>query len=63
VTKIDVSRFLDQMETALRAGEDRERCQEIMTILRRWEGDEALESACRHRAKMLLDTFQTRFWP
>jgi hypothetical protein len=60
---IDVTRFLDQMETALQAGEDLERCKEIMTILRRWEGDEALESICRRRAKKLLDTFQTRFWP
>jgi hypothetical protein len=60
---IDVSRFLDEMETALQQGDDHERCKEIMVILRRWEGDEALESACRRRAKTLLDAFQARFWP
>ena len=60
---IDVTRFLDQMESSLQSGEDVERCKEIMIILRRWEADEALETACRGRAKMLLDRFQARFWP
>jgi len=63
ISMIDVTRFLDEMETALRMGADFERCKEIMIILRRWEADEALESACRDRAKMLLDTFQSRYWP
>jgi hypothetical protein len=63
VSGIDVSRFLDEMESTLKKGDDLERCKEIMIILRRWEGDEALEPTCRSRAKALLDTFQTRFWP
>jgi hypothetical protein len=63
VSQIDVSRYLDQMESTLQKGDDPERCKEIMIILRRWEGDEALEPACARRVKSLLDTFQTRFWP
>lgn len=58
-----MSRFLDEMESALEKGQDTERCKEIMIILRRWEGDEGVEVGCRRRVKTLLDRFQARFWP
>ncbi|MEO8604588.1 MAG: hypothetical protein ABI629_18605 [bacterium] len=52
--KIDVSRFVRDMESALRSEIDRWGCQEILATCERWQYDEQLDDSSRSRVRRLL---------
>lgn len=61
--KIDVSRYVQEMERALRSRQDPVRCEDAIAILRRWQFDEMLDDASRAKAEMLVREFDsTRWW-
>lgn len=61
--KIDVSRYVQEMERALRSRQDPVRCEDAIAILRRWRFDEMLDDASRAKAEMLVREFDsTRWW-
>ena len=53
-TKIDVSRYVAEIEHKLHAGGDRT---QALAILRRWQFDEMLDDASRQQAKRLIWRF------
>ena len=55
--KIDVGRYVAELERMLRANRDRSACLQALAILQRWQFDEMLEDASRQRAKMLVLRF------
>jgi hypothetical protein len=58
--KIDVARFLDEMERVLRAGTAVGMRNELLAILRRWQFDTMLtEYSCERAARLLREFTQT----
>ena len=55
--KIDVSRYVLEMEQALRSQQDPIRCQNAIAILLRWQSDEMLDDQSRLKAKALVQEF------
>jgi len=55
--KIDVSRFVRDMESALRADAGSRRHREILATCERWQWDEQLDDASRAGARRLLREF------
>jgi hypothetical protein len=54
--KIDVTRYLDDMERALRCGTDVGMRNEVLAILRRWQFDTMLtEYSCERAARLLRE--------
>ena len=56
-TKIDVGRYVAQLELMLRVGGGRRQRVQALAILRRWQFDEMLDDASRRKAKVLIRTF------
>ena len=68
VDKIDVTRYLDGMERALRGGADVGLRNEVLAILRRWQFDTMLTDYSCERAARLLREFTEigqlqKVWP
>ncbi len=61
--KIDVSRYLREMEELLQAPRDPIRCFNAVAILRRWRFDEMLDEASRVKAGILVHTFESWYAP
>ena len=66
--KIDVTRYLDEMERSLRASTDVRMRNEVLAILRRWQIDTMLTDYSCERAARLLREFTDigplqRVWP
>ena len=60
VEKIDVARYLDDMERALRAGTDVGMRNQVLAILRRWQFDTMLtEYSCERAARLLRQFTET----
>jgi hypothetical protein len=59
LTKIDVSRYVAEIERMLRAGGERT---QGLAILRRWQFDEMLDDASRLNAKGLIRRFAGKEW-
>ncbi|HVO25545.1 MAG TPA: hypothetical protein VMW56_18145 [Candidatus Margulisiibacteriota bacterium] len=57
LTKIDVGRYVAEIERTLRAGGDRAQRTQALAILQRWQFDEMLDDASRQRAKVLIWKF------
>ena len=57
---VDTTRVIDQLEIVLLAGLDRERCQEALDILRRWQWDGDLDATSRQRAAALVRQYSWR---
>ena len=57
MSKIDVSRQVEELERILRLEKDPARCMEAVTILGRWQFDEMLDDTSRERARMLVHEF------
>jgi len=55
--KIDVSRFVRDMESALRAAAGSRRQSEILATCERWQWDEQIDDASRAIARRLLREF------
>lgn len=55
--KIDVGRYVDEMERILLAHGDRNARMQALAILERWQFDEMLEDASRQRAQLLVLRF------
>ena len=60
MAKIDVSRYVLEMEQVLHAEQDPVRCDKAIAILRRWQFDEMLDDASRAKARMLVQEYETR---
>jgi hypothetical protein len=58
--KIDVSRFVRDMESALRGDAGSLRYREILATCERWQWDEQLDDASRATARRLLREFGLR---
>ena len=56
-TKIDVGRYVAEIERMLHAGGDCTQRTQGLTILRRWQFDEMLDDASRQKAKGLIRRF------
>ena len=61
--KIDVSRYVLEMEEVLYAQQDPARCENAIAILRRWQFDEMLDDASREKAKTLVQEFAIALGP
>ncbi len=59
MTKIDVSKALDDLERVLRSGDDRARCLDALGTLQRWQWDDQLDEASRKRAARVLSAFRS----
>lgn len=57
LTKIDVGRYVAEIERTLCAGGDRAQRTQALAILQRWQFDEMLDDASRQRAKVLIWRF------
>jgi hypothetical protein len=55
--KIDVSRFVRDMESALRGDAGPRRHREILATCERWQWDEQLDDASRETARRLVREF------
>jgi hypothetical protein len=55
--KIDVGRYVTEMEHILRANGDRIARRKELAILNRWRFDEMLDYESRQRAKLLVSIF------
>jgi hypothetical protein len=58
--KIDVSRYVREMEQVLHAEQDAVRCHNAIAILLRWQFDDMLDDASRTKARMLIQEFEAR---
>ena len=55
--KIDVRRYVAEMEHILRTNGDPNACRQALAILKRWQVDEMLDDASRQRAQLLALRF------
>ena len=55
--KIDVGRYVAEIERRLRVDGDRAQRTQALAILQRWQFDEMLDDASRQRAKVLIWKF------
>ena len=60
MNKIDVSRYVLEMEQVLQTEHDPVRCQNAIAVLLRWQFDEMLDDASRAKARMLVQEFEAR---
>ena len=60
MAKIDVSRYVLEMEQVLHTEQDPVRCHNAIAILLRWQFDEMLDDASRAKARMLVQEFESR---
>lgn len=60
MAKIDVSRYVLEMEQALHSEQDPVRCHNAIAVLLRWQFDEMLDDASRAKARMLVREFESR---
>ena len=58
--KIDVSRYVLEMEQVLHTEQDPVRCHNAIAVLLRWQFDEMLDDASRVKARMLVQEFESR---
>ncbi len=58
---IDARDVLQKMEAELAAGDNRPRCQELLTILRRWQWDEQLDAASHKYAAALFAKYKLMY--
>lgn len=56
--KIDVGRYVAEMEDVLLANAHRASPRQALAILRRWQFDEMLDDASRQRARLLVLRFE-----
>ena len=61
-TKIDVGRYVAEIERMLCSGGQRPQRKQALAILRRWQFDEMLDNASRQRAKVLIWRFAGNGW-
>lgn len=59
--KADVTRYMRGMERLLHTGKDPVRCKNMITILRRWQDDQALDPTSRAQAERLVREFESRY--
>ena len=59
-SKIDVSRYVQEMEQVLHSGKDPIKCENALAVLERWQFDEMLDDASRTKAKLLVQEFESR---
>ncbi len=57
MSKIDVHVHVEQFERVLRQDEDPARRRDAMAILQRWQFNDALTEAARHKAQTLVREF------
>jgi hypothetical protein len=58
--KIDVSRYVLEMEQVLHTEPDPVRCHNAIAVLLRWQFDDMLDDASRAKARMLVQEFESR---
>jgi len=58
--KIDVSRYVLEMEQVLHTDQDPVRCHNAIAVLLRWQFDDMLDDASRAKARMLVQEFESR---
>ena len=59
-SKIDVSRYVQELEQVLLSWQDPVKCENALAILERWQFDEMLDDASRAKAKTLVQEFESR---
>jgi hypothetical protein len=60
--KIDVSRYVRELEIVLLSQQDLVRCENAIAILRRWQFDQMLDDASRAKAAKLVREFDSTQW-
>ena len=60
MSKIDVSRYVREMEQVLHMRQDAAQCEKALAILERWQFDPMLDDASRAKAKVLVQEFESR---
>ena len=59
--EIDMTSVLDKMERDLIDGKDRQRCQAVLRMLKRWQWDRDLNQESRERAALLIRNFEQQY--
>ena len=61
IPKTNVTQYVQGMERLLQTGQDPVRCKNMLTILRRWQYDETLDSISRSQVEKLVREFELRY--